>query len=294
MRVLNLGAGVGSTTVYLLAMDGLIDPIDYAVFADTMGEPKAVYEHLRWLQGLGGPRIAVRSRGDLAMNLSRGVHAAGQGRKGGSRRFVSIPAYTSSPIDLEAREGQVRRQCTREYKVDVVEQAIRELLGVAKGRRVPKGTRVVQSFGLHDDEGSRIKSVKARMAGHPWAVPAFPLAEIGWTRERCLAWLAKRVPHQVPRSACTFCPYRSDSEWKHLRDSDPEGWAQAVKVDESIRDPASACARGMEAALYLHRSCTPLPLVDIDAGAAREEARRQAGRQPDLFGLEDCVGMCGL
>lgn len=295
MRILNLGAGVGPTTVYLLAMDGLIDPIDHAIFADTMGEPAAVYSHLRWLQSLGGPPIIVRSRGDLAANLSRGVNAAGQGRKGGSGRFVSIPAYTSAPLDTSAAEGQVPRQCTREYKVDVVEQAIRELFGLKSRQRMPKGTEVVQLFGLHDDEVPRIRRVRARFASHPWASAGFPLAEVSWDRARCVAYLAKRVPHEVPRSACTFCPYRSDSEWKHLRDTDPAGWAQAVAVDGVIRDPASARARGMEAALYLHRSCVPLAEADIDAGAAREAARLEAGRrQLDLFSVDDCVGMCGM
>ena len=34
--------------------------------------------------------------------------------------------------------------------------------------------------------------------------------------------------------------------------------------------------------------------VDIDAGAAREEAKAAKGRrQLDLFGLDDCIGMCG-
>lgn len=177
----------------------------------------------------------------------------------------------------------------------MVEQAIRELLGVKPRRRVSKGTKVIQSFGLHDDEAGRVKSVKHRMAKHPWAVPDFPLVTLGWTREACLLYLARRVPHTVPRSACVFCPYRSDSEWKHLRDTDPEGWRKAVQIDEAIRDPASARARGMKGELYLHRSCKPLPMIDIDTGAAREERRKAEGKkQLELFSVEDCVGMCGL
>lgn len=299
MRVLNVGAGVGSTTAWLLALDGTIPPFDAGAFADTMGEPKAVYEHLEWMKAQGGPPIHVASRGDLGRNLVHGVNSYGSRRKpravGDSGRFVSIPAFTSAPLDPEAGEGQTRRQCTKEYKIDVVEQIIRRVLfGLRPRQRMPRGAKVEQAFGLHDDEPRRIKSVKARMAKHPWSTPSFPLATLGMTRADCLAYLAKRVPHQVPRSACVFCPYRSDSEWKHLRDSDPDGWQKAVAIDAAIRDTASARARGMKEELFLHRSCVPLPLVDIDAGAAREELRRAAGRrQLDLFSEEDCVGMCG-
>lgn len=107
MRILNLGAGVGSTTVYLLAMDGTIPTFDAAIFADTQAEPTDVYRHLQWLQGLGGPRIIVRSRGDLGKQLVEGVNAAGAGRRprheGDSTRFVSIPAFSSAPP--RRREG---------------------------------------------------------------------------------------------------------------------------------------------------------------------------------------------
>jgi hypothetical protein len=36
------------------------------------------------------------------------------------------------------------------------------------------------------------------------------------------------IPHEVPRSACDFCPYRSNAEWRHLQDTDPTGWAKPV------------------------------------------------------------------
>lgn len=298
-RILNLGAGIGSTTVYLLAADGLIDPFDVAIFADTQGEPKAVYNHLRWMQGLAdsgkGPPIIVASRGSLAADLLAGVNAAGAGRKGGGR-FASIPAFTGDPISLQS-EGRTGRQCTGDYKVDVVEKVIRQqLFGLKARQRMPAGKQVVQLFGLHDDEAGRIKRVGNRFRAHPWAEAEFPLAKLGWPRAKCVEYLSRRVPHQVPRSACLFCPYRSDREWKHLRDTEPESFQEAVRIDHAIRDPSAACTAGLRKSLYLHRSLTPLAMVDIDSGAAREEERARRGkRQLDLFELEDCgVGMCGI
>jgi hypothetical protein len=46
LRLLSLGAGVQSTTVLLLACDGVIPRFDVALFADTGWEPRAVYENL--------------------------------------------------------------------------------------------------------------------------------------------------------------------------------------------------------------------------------------------------------
>ena len=46
-HVLNLGAGVQSTALYLMFAKGdFPEKLDYAVFADTQEEPESVYKHL--------------------------------------------------------------------------------------------------------------------------------------------------------------------------------------------------------------------------------------------------------
>jgi hypothetical protein len=95
--VLNLGAGVQSTTLYLMACRGELK-IDYAIFADTGDEPAAVYQHLAWLQTLAGPPILVRSRGRLSDHLALGENSTGQ-------KFAVIPAFTlgSAESSLKAK-----------------------------------------------------------------------------------------------------------------------------------------------------------------------------------------------
>ncbi len=46
LTLLSLGAGVQSTTLALMTVEGLLPRIDGAVFADTGWEPRRVYEHL--------------------------------------------------------------------------------------------------------------------------------------------------------------------------------------------------------------------------------------------------------
>jgi hypothetical protein len=47
VHILNLGADVQSTTLYLMACAGEIH-FDVAIFADTQDEPQVVYRHLEW------------------------------------------------------------------------------------------------------------------------------------------------------------------------------------------------------------------------------------------------------
>ena len=50
LRVLSLGAGVQSSTLFFKVLRGEIAPVDIAIFADTGNEPKEVYEWLKYLK----------------------------------------------------------------------------------------------------------------------------------------------------------------------------------------------------------------------------------------------------
>jgi len=101
------------------------------------------------------------------------------------------------------------------------------------------------------------------------------------SRGGCIAWLTRHGYPIPERSACTFCPYRSDHEWRRLQALDPVGFNGAVQLDADLRKVKGQL--GLIADPYLHRSMTPLSEIDF-AGAT--------ARQPDLFG-EDCSGVCG-
>lgn len=98
VHVLNLGAGVQSTALYLMGMRGEAPPVDVAIFADTGEEPAAVYQHLEWLKAQGGPEILVRSAGRLGDDLIRGITPTHPNRfpmrDHHRHRFASIPCFT--------------------------------------------------------------------------------------------------------------------------------------------------------------------------------------------------------
>jgi hypothetical protein len=280
-RILNLGAGVQSTTLYLMLLAGEIQPgIDWAIFADTGEEPKAVYDHLRWLQSLGGPPIMVRTVGRLGDDLLQGRNSTGG-------RFASIPAFTAASEG--ARAGIVRRQCTKEYKIEVIERAIRrEILGLEPGQRVPKHVSVVQLYGISLDEGGRSIRIRERLEGRRWITPEFPLIDRLMTRGDCLTWLtAFGVPHEVQKSACVFCPFKSNAEWRRLRDTDPQGWVRACNIDNALRVEGTVANRKLDQKLYVHRSCVPLDRADLGDPDPRQY-------HLGLNWTSECAGMCGV
>jgi hypothetical protein len=281
MRILNLGGGVQSTTLYLMALRGEIAPIECALFADLKEEPGSVYRHMEWLKSLNGPTIHVIDAGSLGDDLVAGTNRRGKEirlKKTGDR-VASIPAYTAT-VEGHPR-GKILRQCTSEYKIAPLERFIRrELFGMKPGERF-KGS-VVQLFGISLDEASRGTRIRANTPF--WSTPEFPLIEKMMTRDDCVAWLqAFGVPHVVPRSACVFCPYKSDHEWRLLRDNDADGWARAVEIDTALRTEGTVCNRKMPERLYLHRSCRPLTEVPLTDGE----------RGQNQFAFE-CEGGCAL
>lgn len=274
-HLLNLGAGIQSTTIYMMVRNGDLDiPLDYAVFADTGGEPDAVYSHLDWMESLGGVPIKRVAKGNLEHDLLRYENATGQ-------RFASIPAFTSDTPGKN--QGMLRRQCTREYKVDAIEKFIRrDLLKLEYRQRIPKDALIHQYMGFSYDEPGRAARVRGRFDLLKWAEVHFPLIEDEMKRSDCVRYLEQQnIPHTVPRSACVFCPYRSNREWRHLKHNDPDGWARAVAVDGHIRKEDAIVSRHPDQQLYLHRNCVPLAEANLNED------------QLELFDL-DCEGGCGL
>lgn len=269
MRILNLGGGVQSTTLYLMVLRGEVAPIDCAIFADLGEEPKSVYAHMEWLKSLGGPTIHVVSAGILGNDLIHGANSTGQ-------RFASIPAFTAQNEGEPL--GKIRRQCTSEYKILPIERFIRRtLLGLEKGQRIK--TKLTQIFGISLDEAGRATRIKAN-SPH-WSEPEFPLCDKMMTRADCVKWLETfGIPHTVPRSACVFCPYKSNHEWLLLRETDPEGWSRAVEIDDALRVEGTVCNRNLNEKLYIHKSCRPLKevhLTDGERGQSEFNLEREGG-----------------
>lgn len=266
IHAISLGAGVQSSTMALMFAVGELRPMpDCAIFADTGAEPDAVYRWLDWLETqLPFPVHRVMWATGLLENIVESV-------EGG--RFAGAPFYTETD---GKREGQLRRQCTREFKIQPITRKLRELCGLAPGQRAPKEIIATQYIGISYDEAIRMKPAREHWLEHKW-----PLVELKMRRWDCQRWMYDYAKRQAPRSACSFCPYRSDAEWRDLKENHPLDFEAAVKIDELIRNGV----RGTQQKLYLHR--TLVPLAEIDFSSAEDKGQQR------MFN-DECEGMCGV
>jgi hypothetical protein len=273
---LSFGGGTQSSALLVMAtlqLRGVGRP-DLVVFADTQSEPPWVYDHVeavrRWCEP-HGLAITVRSRGDLGADVAARA-------TGAPKRIASVPLWVRGE-DGRATPG--RRQCTREYKIEVCEKAVREALGYAKGQRVRHA--VTALIGISHDERQRV-----RVSRTPWVTNSYPLVELMVSVEGCRD-LLRRVGLPVPRkSACYFCPYHGDGYWLDLRDRDPAQFERACAFDEAVRDQSSS---GMRNPTYVHRSLTPLRVAELD-GSRDQKHLPGAGLFDDF--ANECEGMCGV
>jgi len=280
-NVLSLGAGVQSTALYLkFARGEMPEKLDAAIFADTQDEPAAVYAHLEWLRSLNGPPILTGTAGKLSEDLKHGRNTTGG-------RFASIPAFTTP--DGGATVGITRRQCSKEYKTEVIGKVLRrEVLGLSPGRS-PRGVTVNQFIGISLDEAGRALRLQRAAPPPKYIERRFALIEQNETRAGCLTYLADKVPHQTPRSACKFCPYHNDYEWHRQKTEHPDEFADSCAVDESLRAKGSVVNRQMDQVLYLHRSCRPLSEVTFDPSPPKPREVQLA-----MNFLPECEGVCGV
>jgi hypothetical protein len=280
--VLSLGAGVQSTALYLKFLRGEMPwRLDAAIFADTQEEPQAVYRHLEWLKSLNGPPILIGTAGKLGDDLIHGTNSTGQ-------RFASIPAFTTP--DEGKTVGQTKRQCSKEYKTEVIGKVLRrEVLGLRPRRSPPRGILVRQVIGISLDEAGRAYRLERNIPAPAYIKRHFPLIDRFQTRWDCVTYLADKVPHETPRSACVHCPYHTDYEWHKQKTTDGQAWARSLEIDHALRTTGCRANRDMKQTMYLHRSCKALELVQLDPTPPSP----RAVQLPMNFAGE-CEGVCGV
>lgn len=241
-HVLSLGAGVQSSALALMFARGEITPrLDCAIFADTGGEPKSVYNWLdRLKKEVNFPIYTVQAGKGLTKELENMIH--------NETRGSGIPAYV---VDGTKKPRMLRRCCTRTFKIRPIIERIRLLFGIMYQEKSPKDLCVTQYIGISTDEMERMKP-----SGLRWIKNEWPLIKLRMSRKDCEDYL-KKSGFVVQRSACVYCPYRTDKEWENLKKNNPEDFEEAVRVDKLIREGFVSSNK----LTFLHSSCKPLDEV---------------------------------
>jgi hypothetical protein len=260
MKVLSFGGGVQTVTMVAMCINGDLPKPDFVIFADPQWESKATYDYMEKLKPMmfnAGMPLITRTRGNIRKDALSGA------------RYASMPVFTK----LDGKGGMLLRQCTNDYKIQVVMKAIRENLGVLKYKRVKQ--KVELWLGISVDEAHRMKPSRSS-----WMENKYPLVDAGMSRSSCIAYLKRKGFEIPPKSACIGCPFHDDSYWKNMQKNSPEEFEDACQFDEAIR--TNACKKGSRKSdIFLHRSLRPLRDVKFDDGNL------------ELWGNE-CEGHCGL
>lgn len=268
MRVLSLGAGVQSSTLALMIEKGKIPPVTCAVFADTKAEGKSVYTHLEWLKSQVSYPIYIVSFGDLTKDSIENAEGIGK------YKFIDIPFFT---VNSETgKKGLLKRQCTSRYKINPVHQKIRELLELKKGEKRKKGTHVELLMGISYDEIIRMKRNRIN-----WVENKYPLIDLKLRRQDCIEWFEKYYNRKPPRSACVYCPFKTNQEWLDLKLNHEDEWEQVINFDRRIR-----LGTKNKDEIFLHRDCKPINEIDF-----KEKIKEDTY---DFGQLDNCEGVCGV
>jgi hypothetical protein len=187
--VLNLGAGVQSSALALMAAKGEVGPMpDFAVFADTQAEPTGVYRWLDWLETkLPFPVIRV-TKGNLTEDSLKVRFK--KSHKYGDVSYLKriIPAFGIS--DSGEFSGMLGRACTADYKVQPIVAEIKRRCKIKKDDKAPV---VTQWIGISYDEMQRMKLPNKAWTQHRW-----PLIEKRMTRGHCIEWMQKTITPSLP------------------------------------------------------------------------------------------------
>lgn len=271
---ISLGCGVQSSALAAMSVTGYkgVPKADFAIFADTQWETQATYDYFKvlekWLGDRGLP-VYKATKGSVRVAAIEGI------AKPLKNRFISVPAFTKGEFD--DKEGRLRRQCTREFKIEVIERKLRELMGYEKRKRVKHKVRAL--IGISIDEFIRMKDSRT-----PWVKNGYPLVDLHIRREKCSTILTDMGLPKPTKSACVGCPYHDNRFWLNQKNDSPEEFADAVDFDKAIRNGTKA---GITRPVFLHRSCRPLDEIDFE-----KELDTEPG-QLTMFD-EECEGMCGV
>lgn len=238
-QVLNYGGGRQTVAMCILVAKGILPRPDRVLIADTGREAQSTWDylgqHVRPLLRAVGLEVEIAPRSLATVDLYA------------NNGDLLLPVFTAT--------GKMPTFCSSRWKSEVIQRYLR-----AAGIK-----RAVSWIGFAVDELNRIKSEDTG----PWT-RCFPLADLMLTKADCIRIVEKHGLPLPAKSACFMCPHRDNEEWRHIRDNYPEQWAEAIRIDNEIRENDD------QGGVFLHQDRVPLSEADLDR-KDRREPNRQCG-----------------
>lgn len=231
-----------------MAIRGEIDKPDLILSANPGMEGRHALEYVAMIQS-EAEKVGIPAYTAPGPNLYEEIINL---KASGKTRFDTPAFYTKSPDGK--REGKLSQRCTSWAKIAPMNRACRRELesrfGIkARGGRIPAGM-VEKWIGFSASEVHRIKPPTER-----WSCFRYPLVDMGITNGDVVKYFLKNNLPMPRRSVCRGCFANDAAFFKQMFETDPEGWKQAVAVDEAIRDWTGI---GVKNPVYILRDCISL------------------------------------
>lgn len=268
LTTLSLGAGLQSSTIVEMVVEGLLSKPDLVIFADTGDEPQYVYNQVDYLDKrlqTIGLRVTIVNNSNMVEDL----YTPG-------RRFVALPVFSLFRTQIKGfgltsenlRKVRLKRQCTREYKIQPIEKCIREkLLELNLAKRttdnrifVDKGTQVEAWLGISLDEAERIKPSRVKFIEF-----VYPLINLHYTKDDCADWLIYNNLPIPQKSSCIRCPFHNNAYYLNMKTTRPDEWERVVNFDHDLRNGRLRLKESTKGELFMHQNCIPLEQVKFSS-----------------------------
>lgn len=248
MKILSCGAGMQSTALALMScenkMKGIIHanvPVyDAVIFCDLGLEPYWVKDQVDFIkkacEDAGIPFYKIESNlyQDYMDNFGRG-------------HVSSIPFWS---VDENGKKAKMRRHCTLDYKIALIEKFLRyELLGYKKFQRLKPEDLMGHEMhiGFSFEERKRMSKDYSKLF-----VKKYPLIDMKWERADSYKYILEVWGLDTKASACNFCPFHKNYFFMHLKDNSRDDYEKTVAFDRMIGKMQPKTA--IRSKIYISRS----------------------------------------
>ena len=249
MKVLSCGAGMQSTALALMScenkMKGMIHkevPIyDAVVFCDLGLEPYWVKDQVEFIKN------ACEKAGILFKIIDSNLYKDYMD-KFGEGHVSSVPFWS---VDENGKKAKMRRHCTIDYKILLVEKFLRyNLLGYKKYQRLKPEDVLAHEMhiGFSAEESRRI----SRLNPSNLYIKKYPLVEMGWERADSYKYILEVWGLDTKASACSFCPFHMNYFFKHLKENAADEYKKIVAFDRLIGEKQEKTA--IKSKIFISRS----------------------------------------
>lgn len=263
LRSCSYGGGLQSTSLLVKAAEGEID-YPLFLFANT-GDDSEHPETLRYVREVAIPYGAAHGIEVVEIRKQPNQRGRFKGEVETLMGRLMHPDSRSLPIPVRMTNGAPgKRSCTADFKIRVIEKEL-------KRRGATADDPAIVALGISMDELHRASPgldprSEVQIRTYPMLVrsPLDPYSDdLRLSRDQCPAIIAKAGLPVPGKSACFFCPFHDQEQWRALKRNWPALFEKACELDEMLAARRELLGKDR---VFLHKFLRPLRDAVDDQG----------------------------